>query len=104
MKLRVIISLALLALLTTYIAAFSCWWRQGPRSTRYVGGIHVEYLEFHYNRLSWHTRILWTPALWVAQHCGGYDRFSFAAAGKDSVILYARPDDEIWVQRTGTGR
>jgi hypothetical protein len=90
MKLRVIIPLALLVLLMAYTAAFWHWWQQSRRYTRLAGGKPVEYVEFHYNWFSWHTRPLWVPALWTAERIGGYHELGFAAGYEESAILYAR--------------
>ncbi len=84
------ISLIVFVLLTIYFLTFSCWWGQSRRYTKTVGGKQVQYLEFHYNAVSWHTRLLWAPALWLAEHLHGYHEVGFAAAYEDSVILYAK--------------
>jgi hypothetical protein len=76
--------------LVIYIATFAQWWQRGPRYTKTVAGRQVEYKEFHYTWFSWHTRLLWSPSLWIAARFSGYHKLAVATAFKDSVILYAR--------------
>jgi hypothetical protein len=81
-----------LTLLFAYVGTFSYWWQQSPRKLRMTkGGIQVEVVEFEFNKVSWHTQMLWFPAFWSMEHVFGYQQDSLLAMEEHSVVRYVRP-------------
>ena len=78
-------------LLAIYVGTFSYWWLRSPVKTMTAkSGRQVRVVEFQFNKVSWHTQIIWLPAFWFMEHVCGYKESGFAAMYDESVQLYAK--------------
>lgn len=85
------ISAVLLVLLAVYVGTFSYWWLRSPvKMTTTKSGRQVRVVEFQFNKVSWHTQIIWLPAFWFVEHICGYEEAGFAAMYDQSIQRYAK--------------
>lgn len=91
MRRAAIISAVVLVLLLVYVSTFSYWWLRSPvKMTTTNSARQVRVVEFQFNKVSWHTQIIWVPAFWFMEHVCGYQEAGFAAMDDKSIMRYAK--------------
>lgn len=53
-------------------------------------GSQLYIVEFQFNKVSWHTQIIWIPAFWFMEHVVGYEEAGFAAMYDQSIQRYVK--------------
>jgi hypothetical protein len=47
-------------------------------------------VEFQFNRVSYHTQLIWLPAFWFMERVCGYREAGFAAMHEESIQRFAK--------------
>ena len=85
------ISIVAVVLLLTYIGTFTYWWQCSPvEHFTTKDGRQIRVVKFQFNKVSWHTRIIWLPAFWFMEHVCGYEKGGFAAMYDKSAMEYLK--------------
>jgi hypothetical protein len=84
------ITVAALLALAVYAGTFSWWWLRSPVKVVTQSGIQYRVVDFQYNKILWHTEIVWAPAFWFMKHVRGYREVAFMAMEDKSIWRYAK--------------
>lgn len=80
--------------LALYVGTFWYWWQRSPvEHFTTKSGRKVRVVQFQFNKISWHTQILWLPAFSFMKTALGYKEGGFAAMDEESVMEYLKYED-----------
>ena len=77
--------------LAVYVGTFSYWWQHSPvEHVTTSDGRHIRVVQFQFNKVSWHTQVIWLPAFAFMEHVYGYEKGGYAAMYDKSIMEYLR--------------
>lgn len=84
-------TVVVLVLPVIYCGTFSYWWLTSPsEEVTWKNGSQGRVVAFQFNRVSWHTHMIWLPAFWFMEKVVGYEAGGFAAMGDESIQEYLK--------------